>query len=154
MKWIHLGYRGCLEWNSDRGVVVEVVITLIMKMKMKMRMMLRWMKTKNRQRVIAWVIRHYLMYVVSKSEGQSNHLIIMIINDDDDVDDDDDDDDNDNDNHNHNHNHNHNDNDNDNHNHNHNHNHNNNPLLTLGSIYSTDASAPEKISETNNSNWT
>ena len=79
MKWIDLGYRGCLEWNSDRAVVVEVVITLIMKMKMKMRMMLRWMKTKNRQRVIAWVIRHYLMYVVSKSEGQSNRLIIIII---------------------------------------------------------------------------
>ena len=78
MKWIHLGYRGCLEWNSDRRVVAEVVITLTMKMKMKM--MLRWMKTKNRQRVIAWVIRHYLMYVVLKSDGQSNHhLIIMMM---------------------------------------------------------------------------
>ena len=77
MKWIHLGYRGCLEWNSDRGVVVEVVITLTMKM--KMRMMLRWMMTKNRQRVIAWVIRHYLMYVVLKSDGQSNHHLIIIM---------------------------------------------------------------------------
>ena len=77
MKWIHLGYRGCLEWNSDRGVAVEVVITLTMKMKMKM--MLRWMKTKNRQKVIAWVIGHYLKYVVLKLEGQSNHLIIIII---------------------------------------------------------------------------
>ena len=80
------------------------------------------------------------MYVVSKSEGQSNHLIIMIINDDDDVvDDDDDDDDDDGD-------------DGDDGNDNHNHNH--NPLLTLGSIYSTDASAPEQMSETNNSNET
>ena len=77
MKWIHLGYRGCLEWNSDRGVVVEVVITLTMKM--KMRMMLRWMMTKNRQRVIAWVFRHYLMYVVLKSDGQSNHHLIIIM---------------------------------------------------------------------------
>ena len=46
---------------------------------MKMRMMLRWMMTKNRQRVIAWVIRHYLMYVVLKSDGQSNHHLIIIM---------------------------------------------------------------------------
>ena len=59
------------------GVVVEVVITLTMKM--KMRMMLRWMMTKSRQRVIAWVIRHYLMYVVLKSDGQSNHHLIIIM---------------------------------------------------------------------------
>ena len=77
------------------------------------------------------------MYVVPKSEGQSNHLIIIIIINDDVDDDDDDDYDDDG-------------NGNDNHNHNHNH----NPLLTLGSIYSTDASAPEKTSETNNSNET
>ena len=62
---------------SGVGVVVEVVITLTMKM--KMRMMLRWMMTKNRQRVIAWVIRHYLMYVVLKSDGQSNHHLIIIM---------------------------------------------------------------------------
>ena len=79
MKWILLGYRGCLEWNSDRRVVVEVVITLTMKMMMKMTMMLRWMKTKNRQKVIAWVIRHYLMYVVLQSDGQSNHHLIIIM---------------------------------------------------------------------------
>ena len=106
---------------------MEVVITPTMKM--KMRMMLRWMKTKNRQKVIASVIGHFLVYVVLKSEGQSNHLImiiiiiimmmmimvtvmIMIMNN------------------------------------------NNNPLLTLGSIHSTDASAPEQMSETNNSKET
>ena len=33
-------------------------------------------------------------------------------------------------------------------------NNNNNPLLTLGSIHSTDASAPEQMSETNNSKET
>ena len=109
---------------------MEVVITLTMKM--KMRMMLRWMMTKNRQKVIASVIGHFLVYVVLKSEGQSNHLIMIII------------------------------------------iimmmmmmmmimvtvmimimNNNNNPLLTLGSIHSIDASAPEQMSETNNSKET